>query len=212
MASLGYGPGAPHGTPKPPKAMPGGRTRKKPTAARALKTLQRSKKATAAGKPRRALRLKQRSERQLNRSVGKKPTKQFRNKQRAERQLQRSVSGRGGKASDALRTLQGKKKSKPGYVVTKPGPMPDSGVIRKPYKGKKKGLGGIFSRLRGNRGKPKNKSRRRSLMSRLTGGKSPFGAGGGMSKPKPKLGNMPGPRPRGGKKIAEFTQNRRRRR
>jgi hypothetical protein len=185
MASLGYGPGAPHGTPKPPKAMPGGRTRKKPTAARALKTLQRSKKATAAGKPRRALRLKQRSERQLNRSVGKKPTKQFRNKQRAERQLQRSVSGRGGKASDALRTLQGKKKSKPG-VSSLSQAYADSVAIMKPYKGKKKGLGGIFSRLRGNRGKPKNKSRRRGLIGRVLGKKSPFGAGGGMSKPKPK--------------------------
>jgi len=78
MASLGFGPGAPHGTPKPPKARPGG----------------------------------------------------------------------------------GRKR-----------PMSSLSKLR-----------GMF---KGNRGKPKNKSRRRSLVSHLTG-KSPFGAGGGMSKPKPK--------------------------
>jgi len=106
--SLGVGPGAPHGTPTPPTASPSGSSRRRPN--RALKTLQKAKKATAAGKPRRALRYKQRAEKQLNRSVGKKPTKQFRNKQRAQKQLQRSVSGRGGTASDALRIAQGKKR------------------------------------------------------------------------------------------------------
>ena len=71
MASLGYGPGAPHGTPTPPKVSPSGsRQRKRPPASRALRTLQRSKKVAARGNPRRAATLRSRAKRQLNRSVG----------------------------------------------------------------------------------------------------------------------------------------------